>query len=132
MAGVKPPLHYKYQAKEEIIQTQALREYYTSISVFSEIMTFHEKTKNYPKNLVIEYMGHVIHLALQMSAFDKTFIERIIKLKNEKTQFDKFNCTYTLFKDIQSIMKLKGFLKISGSFRMTAEAKGEAMALGYG
>jgi len=132
MGGMKPPLYYSYQAKEDIIQTLALREYYSSISVFAEIMVFHEKTGNYPKNLVIEYMGHVIHLAAQMAAFEKKFIDRIIELKNEKTQFEMFNVAYKLFKDIQSKMKEKGFLKVSGSFRMSTTAKGEAMALGYG
>ena len=132
MGGMKPPLHYSFQAKEDIILTIALREYYSSISVFAEIMTFHEKTKQYPKNLVIEYMGHVIHLALQMSAWEKKFIDKIIELKNEKTQFEMFNKAYELFKVIQSKMKEKGFLKVSGSFRMTTQAKGEAMALGYG
>jgi len=131
MPGVKPPLHYSYRAKEDIIQGLALREYYSSIEVFSEIMAYHEKTGNYPRNLVIEFISHVINLSLQMSAFEKKFLDDIISLKNKPTQMAKFFESYELFKRIQSKMKQKGFLKVSGSFRMSNKAKGEGMALGF-
>jgi len=132
MVGIKPPLHYTYNGNENIIQGIALREYYSAIDVFSEIMSYHEKTKNYPKNLVIQYMAHVIHLATQMAAFEKNFIQDVIDMKNQQTQMQMFSASYALFKKIQCVMKKKGFLKVSGSFRMTNQNKGEAMALGFG
>lgn len=130
--NTRPPINYQVKSKEEVILAYILREYYAGIGSLSECFNYYKKTGKYPIQEVIDFISHTTHLATQLQIYNSKFAKKVIEILETKNMKESFNKSYSLFKNIQELMKTKGLLKVSGGFRVNDKNKAESIALGMG
>lgn len=130
--NTRPPIRYQVQSKEEVLLAYILREYYAAIGSLSETFNYYKKTGKYPIQEVRDFISHTTHLATQMQIYQKKYATKVIEILQTEEMKGAFNKSYSLFGKIQTLMQKKGFLRVSGGFKVNDSNKAKSIALGMG